>query len=136
MAPNVARTGQAKSEHRICPRAARYRRIRYRVAVWTERGVARVLSSFDLVGNSGHIVGIRHTARAKGFVALFEENEMNRSSPPRVSIVTAVYSGAEYLTECIESVLAQTYQNWDYTIIDNCSTDNSLEIAEQYLARD
>ncbi len=61
---------------------------------------------------------------------------MNTASRPLVSIVTPVYNEAEYLAECIESVLAQTYENWDYTIIDNCSTDGSLEIARRYAAKD
>lgn len=55
---------------------------------------------------------------------------------PLVSIVTPVYNEAEYLGECIESVLAQTYDNWDYTVVDNCSTDTSLEIALRYAAKD
>jgi glycosyltransferase involved in cell wall biosynthesis len=55
---------------------------------------------------------------------------------PPVSIVTPVYNGAEYLAECIESVLNQTYSNWDYNIIDNCSTDGTLEIAQRYAAKD
>jgi glycosyltransferase involved in cell wall biosynthesis len=50
--------------------------------------------------------------------------------------VTPVHNEAEYLAECIESVLAQTYQNWDYTIIDNRSTDGSIEIARRYAAKD
>jgi glycosyltransferase involved in cell wall biosynthesis len=57
-------------------------------------------------------------------------------SSPLVSILTPVYNGAEYLAECIESVLAQTYSNWDYTIVDNCSTDESYKIAETYAAMD
>src|SRR5712691_4497579 len=61
---------------------------------------------------------------------------MNTTSQPLVSIVTPVYNGAEFLAECIESVLAQTYQNWDYTIVDNCSTDGSVEIARRYAAKD
>jgi len=61
---------------------------------------------------------------------------MNRSSQPLVSVVTPVYNGAEYLSECIESVLAQTYQNFEYTIVNNCSTDDSMEIARRYAARD
>jgi glycosyltransferase involved in cell wall biosynthesis len=61
---------------------------------------------------------------------------MNTTSQPLVSIVTPVYNEAEYLAECIESVLAQTYQNWDYTIVDNCSTDGSVEIARRYAAKD
>jgi len=61
---------------------------------------------------------------------------MNTVDRPLVSIVTPVYNEAEHLAECIESVLAQTYQNWEYTVVDNCSTDGSLEIARRYAARD
>jgi glycosyltransferase involved in cell wall biosynthesis len=61
---------------------------------------------------------------------------MGYTSQPLVSIVTPVYNGAEYLSECIESVLAQTYQNWNYTIVNNCSTDGSKDIAQHYAARD
>jgi glycosyltransferase involved in cell wall biosynthesis len=53
-------------------------------------------------------------------------------SLPLVSVVTPVFNGAKYLRACIESVLAQSYGNWDYTIVDNCSTDKSLEIAQEY----
>jgi glycosyltransferase involved in cell wall biosynthesis len=51
---------------------------------------------------------------------------------PLVSVVTPVFNGAKYLRACIESVLAQTYDRWDYTIVDNCSTDGSLAIAREY----
>jgi glycosyltransferase involved in cell wall biosynthesis len=50
--------------------------------------------------------------------------------------VTPIYNEAEFLAECIESVLAQTYSNWEYTIVDNCSTDRSVEIARRYAAKD
>jgi glycosyltransferase involved in cell wall biosynthesis len=59
-------------------------------------------------------------------------NRTDVSSLPLVSIVTPVYNGEKYLRECVESVLAQSYQNWEYTIVDNCSTDRTLEIAERY----
>ncbi len=55
---------------------------------------------------------------------------------PLVSVVTPVYNGAAYLAECIESVLAQTYSHWEYLIVNNCSTDDSLEIAQHYAKRD
>ncbi|MGB2624534.1 MAG: glycosyltransferase family A protein [Candidatus Acidiferrum sp.] len=61
---------------------------------------------------------------------------MGLKSSPLVSIVTPVYNNADYLPECIESVLAQTYQNWDYTIVNNCSTDGSGEVARSYAAKD
>jgi glycosyltransferase involved in cell wall biosynthesis len=55
---------------------------------------------------------------------------------PLVSVITPVHNEEGHLAECIESVLAQTYQNWEYTIVDNCSTDTSLEIARRYAAKD
>src|ERR1051325_6369855 len=60
---------------------------------------------------------------------------MKSKQEPLVSVVTPVYNGEGYLRECIESVLAQTYDNWDYTIVNNCSTDRTLEIAQEYAAR-
>ena len=53
-----------------------------------------------------------------------------------VSVLTPVYNGETYLAECIESVLAQTYQNWEYCIVNNCSTDRTLEIAHMYAEKD
>ena len=55
---------------------------------------------------------------------------------PLVSIVTPVYNGEKYLEECIQSVRKQTYQNWEYIILNNCSTDRTLEIAQNHQAQD
>lgn len=54
---------------------------------------------------------------------------------PLVSVVTPFYNTREFLAECIESVLRQTYQNWEYILVDNHSTDGSGEIAAQYVSR-
>ncbi len=53
-----------------------------------------------------------------------------------VSIVTPVYNGADYLEECLDSVLAQTLKDWDLAIVDNASTDKTPIIAERYARRD
>ncbi len=55
---------------------------------------------------------------------------------PSVVIVTPVYNGEKYLAECIESVQAQTFTDWEYIIVNNCSTDGSLRIAEGYARND
>lgn len=55
---------------------------------------------------------------------------------PLVSVVTPVYNGVRYLAECIDSVLNQTYENWEYIIVNNCSKDGSLEIARDYAKKD
>jgi glycosyltransferase involved in cell wall biosynthesis len=64
------------------------------------------------------------------------EQEMDMQTQPLVSVVTPVYNGEKYLAECIESILAQTYHNWEYIIVNNCSTDRSLEIAQEYAKKD
>lgn len=61
---------------------------------------------------------------------------MSLNSQPFVSVVTPVYNGEKYLAQCIESVLRQTYENWEYIIVNNCSTDRSLEIAQHYADQD
>ncbi|RIZ71942.1 MAG: glycosyltransferase [Methylococcales bacterium] len=54
-------------------------------------------------------------------------------SSPLVSIITPVYNGEQYLSEAIESALAQTYQNFELLIINDGSTDNSAEIIKPFL---
>jgi glycosyltransferase involved in cell wall biosynthesis len=53
---------------------------------------------------------------------------------PLVSIIMAVYNGAAYIAEAMESALRQTYKNTELVIVDDCSTDESAKIVEQYLS--
>jgi glycosyltransferase involved in cell wall biosynthesis len=55
---------------------------------------------------------------------------------PLVSIVTPFFNTVEYLDECIQSVLNQTYLNVEYILVDNCSTDRSNNIVERYIFND
>lgn len=50
-----------------------------------------------------------------------------------VSIVMPSYNTGKYISESINSVLAQTYQNWELIIVDDCSSDNSNEVIKSYL---
>lgn len=61
---------------------------------------------------------------------------MKTASGPLVSIVTPFYNTAEYLSECMESVLRQSYRNWEYILVDNLSNDGSLEIAQSIANKD
>lgn len=49
-----------------------------------------------------------------------------------VSIVTPSYNSSKYIKQTIQSVLSQTYENWELIVVDDCSTDNSVEIIKEF----
>jgi len=53
-----------------------------------------------------------------------------------VSIITPTYNAAEYVALMIESVQSQSYSQYEHLIIDDCSSDNTLEIVQQYINKD
>ena len=53
------------------------------------------------------------------------------STTPKVSVVLPAYNCEKYIQKAIDSVIEQTYTNWELLIIDDCSTDQTLEIAKQ-----
>ena len=57
---------------------------------------------------------------------------MLRCETPLVSVCIPVFNGEKYISECINSVLRQTENNFELIVVDNCSTDNTLEIVATY----
>lgn len=55
---------------------------------------------------------------------------------PLVSVIMPCYNAARYIAQSIESVLAQTYSHWELVITDDCSTDETPDIARRFSERD
>lgn len=53
-----------------------------------------------------------------------------------VSIITPSYNASAYIKDTIEAIRAQSYQNWELLVTDDCSTDDSVDIIEEYVAQD
>lgn len=53
-----------------------------------------------------------------------------------VSIITPMYNSENFIKNTIESVLNQTYKNWEMIIVDDCSKDNGIKIVEKYVNKD
>lgn len=55
---------------------------------------------------------------------------------PLISVVTPVYNAEKYLREALESIINQTFSDWEYIIINDGSTDHSLDIIKEYAKKD
>ena len=54
---------------------------------------------------------------------------------PAVSIIIPMYNAEKYIGECLDSILAQTFQDFEVIVVDDCSTDNSCAVVESYLPK-
>lgn len=54
----------------------------------------------------------------------------------KISVVIPIYNVADYLPKCLDSILLQTYGNWEIIAVNDGSTDNSLEVLQNYAKRD
>ena len=61
---------------------------------------------------------------------------MENINEPLVSIITPLYNSEKFIAETIESVLNQTYKNWEMIIVNDCSKDNGPNIVQEYIKKD
>lgn len=61
---------------------------------------------------------------------------MNSNINPKVSIIMPSYNSSKYITDSIKSVQAQSYLNWELLITNDCSTDESVEIINEFIKKD
>ncbi|MBQ7454698.1 MAG: glycosyltransferase [Selenomonadaceae bacterium] len=60
---------------------------------------------------------------------------MNKNFSPLVSVVVPVYNAENYLPDCLESLLAQTFTDFEVIVVDDCSDDNSVAAAESFFEK-
>lgn len=75
-------------------------------------------------------------AACKQYAEVFEEAIARRNTPVRTSIVVTAYNLEKYLPAALDSVAAQTDQDWECIVVDDASPDSCGEIAEGYALRD
>lgn len=65
-----------------------------------------------------------------------QNSSIREENSPKISIVMPVYNGETYLREAVESILSQTFTDWEIIFVNDCSTDASPAIMEEYQAKD
>ena len=53
-----------------------------------------------------------------------------------ISIVIPLFNTSKYLKKCLDSIISQSYTDWECILVDDCSTDDSLDIALEYMSKD
>ena len=53
-----------------------------------------------------------------------------------VSVIMPTYNCAKFIGETIESIQEQTYNNWEFIIVDDCSTDNTKDVVDKFIKLD
>ena len=59
----------------------------------------------------------------------------SRNGCPAISVIIPLYNDEKYIGACLESLLAQTLYDFEVVVVDDCSTDNSAEIVENYIPK-
>lgn len=53
----------------------------------------------------------------------------------KLSVIIPNYNNQKYIKECLDSILNQTFQDFEIVIVDDCSTDNSVDIIKRYISK-
>jgi glycosyltransferase involved in cell wall biosynthesis len=65
-----------------------------------------------------------------------QSSSASTSSPPLISVIVPTYNYGHLINNCLDSVLSQTYQNWECIVVDDGSTDNTSAVVKRYSDRD
>lgn len=92
--------------------------------------------SYSMACSWRDIVSDRIKAMAAETRYSVTEDDLKRFHIPKIGVVMPVYNAEKYLKPAIDSILRQTFQDWELIAVNDGSTDNSRKILEEYLGRD
>lgn len=117
---------------------------------WLNRPISVIGKHIGVIqkifGNLTYSLDLAYTVRNSHKETSFQESiasceysslpYMPAEEEPLVSIITPMYNAEKYIKDTIQCVLAQGYNHWEMLIVDDCSSDKCLNIANEYAAKD
>lgn len=80
---------------------------------------------------------LSNVLKGTGFTNLIAVSKYKRNKiKPKISVLMAAYNSEKYIGDAIESILNQTYKNFEFIIVDDKSTDNTVNIIRKYIEKD
>ncbi len=58
-----------------------------------------------------------------------------KKTVPAISVIIPMYNTEKYVGECLDSILAQTFTDFEVIVVDDCSTDKSCDVVESYMPK-
>jgi len=87
---------------------------------------------YDKIEDTATRITLTYEILVRGHALSCAMNEADSSRAPIISVIMSVFNGEEYLRDAIDSVLNQTYDNFEFIIIDDGSSDDSVKIIKSY----
>ncbi len=103
---------------------------------WLAEFISSPMTEFELL-RARSAVGLSKLTNGCDYEKIRYASRISpRSDAPDISVITPVYNSEEHLPSCIESLMCQTYGNAEFIIVDDGSTDGSIDIIKHYAALD
>lgn len=97
--------------------------------------ICHKLSKNDKWYTSIKLFGLKINIRTKNF-DIFSKNNLIKNFTTSISVIIPVYNVEKYLSKCLDSIINQTFNDIEIICVDDCSTDNSLQILNDYANKD
>jgi len=99
---------------------------------FTDWNLLQFIPDIYPIGDNGNIL----TTSSADFYIFGNKNVVSKFRSEKISVLVPVYNTEKYLRQCLDSIVNQTYKNVEIICVNDASTDNSLEILDEYAKKD
>ena len=103
-------------------------------SVWHDKPYRYIINATAGEEITVKVEWIPRMSQTEPYISSYDD-KFSHTSCPAISVVIPLYNAKEYISECLDSLLEQTFKNFEVILVDDCSTDSSCEIVESYMTK-